>query len=125
MEVYWNEDHSKYAVLVSPGYGADWSFEMPRLAYDKRIVEWYLRHEGDMEYWHLVKNLNSDENKNARRMFADWGYDFVYFGGIRSEGMVCWVPRDAYWRINEYDGSESLEILNKDNWNYIENIEKE
>ena len=49
MEVYYNEDKTKYAVLVSHGFGAGWSsWNDPSVAYDKRVVEfWLTHHESD------------------------------------------------------------------------------
>ena len=45
VDLYYNDDHSCYAVLVSHGFGAGWSsWNSEEIAYDKRVIEWYLEH---------------------------------------------------------------------------------
>ena len=50
MELYEKGDGT-FAVLVSPGYGAGWStWDRKELAYDKRIIEYYLAHCDDRDF---------------------------------------------------------------------------
>ena len=123
VDLYYNEDHSCYAVLVSSGFGAGWSsWNKPEFAYDRRIVEWYLRHNSQ-EFCNKVKvySFFSDasetpEHAEARKFFSSLGYNNVYFGGYRSD-MLHWVPVGSSWRIKEYDGSESIEYRDSSDWN--------
>ncbi len=115
MELYYNEDHTKYAILVSYGYGSAWSADYGKaLAYDKRVIEWYLQHD-NAQYWHKLRDTCSQECKDARAFFQQLGYEYIYFGGLRCN-MIEWMPVGSIWRINEYDGAESIEMFNIDNW---------
>lgn len=119
-ELYWNHDHSAYAVLVSYNFGAGWStWDDEALAYDKRIVEFWLAHKNDGEW---MKSVNSfyDEGSAAHKEAADFfksiGYkDCPYMGGFANIDLH-WVPANAKWRIEEYDGAESLIFENDLNW---------
>ncbi len=105
MELYWNDKHTCYAVLVSSGYGAGWSsWNQPELAYDKRVVEYYMTHSPLM---------SREEVEAAMKQF---GYEDVYAGGWHKIH-VEWVAANAIWRVDEYDGAEGIEYLNLENWN--------
>lgn len=123
VELYWNEDHSMYAVLVSYGFGAGWStWGDSRLAYDKRIVEFWLKHKDDKEWMNTVDIYGSSfreespAHKEAAKFFESIGYECPYMGGF-SDIDLEWIPRGAKWRINEYDGAESIEYERNDTWN--------
>lgn len=89
------------AVLVSPGFGAGWSTwvadEHPNAVFDPRVVEWV---EAGKPYPHPYED---DEN-----------CDF-YTGGL-SQVRIEWVPVGTKFRIDEYDGSETLVVLTPDNY---------
>lgn len=107
----------KVAVLVSPGYGAGWStWGQKELAYDKRVVEFWMQHKDDKEYLRqLDKFKNNKVQEEAEKLFEEWGYKDVYFGGFKQ---ICirWVPVGTLFRINEYDGSESIETNESVDW---------
>ena len=106
---YWNEDHSAYAVLVSPGFGAGWSsWNDKELAYDSAIVEYYLAHYDNLEWKEQIDSYGDNEVKNAAiDFFKSEGYNFVYLGGL-CDCMIEWVPSGKAWRIEEYDGAERI-----------------
>lgn len=114
---YYNEDHTKYAVLVSHGFGSGWATEQIdlRLAYDSRIIEWYL--SLTKETIQLIRIRGTPENNAAQDFLRSLGYDieFLYFGGFKPD-MIEWVPVGKAWRLHEYDGAESIEYLNEDDW---------
>lgn len=115
VDLYYNQEHTAYAVLVSRGYGAAWSYDYGKeLAYDKRVIEWYLEHENE-EFWNKIHHFDSAEYQEAREFFATLGYEYIYFGGLHS-GMLEWMPLGTIWRINEYDGNEAIEYFSLDNW---------
>ena len=81
------------AVIVSPGYGAGWSTwsSDPNAAFDPAIVEWI---EGGK-----VGDPPTEE----------------YPGGL-GNAMIHWLPVGAKFRIDEYDGSESLVRASQEVW---------
>ena len=104
VELY--ERDGKYGVLVSPGYGAGWStWNNPAVAYDKRVIEFWLAHKDDEDY---LRALDVGKDEDASKYFRDLGYRDVYFGGFE-ELELEFVSPGEYWRITEYDGSERLE----------------
>lgn len=82
------------AILYSPGYGAGWStWGDKELAYDKDLVGAYMQGGVDKLAEVTLKK-----------------YPGTYLGGI-SDIEVEWVAQGTRFRINEYDGSESVELL--------------
>lgn len=111
------EKNGKIGVLVSPGYGAGWStWNNAELAYDKRVVEFWLSHKDDKEFMRTVGddgyyNCESNAYKEARNFFNSIGYaKCPYMVGFSSI-VLMFVPRGIPWRILEYDGDEELETL--------------
>lgn len=112
MEYY--EVNGKVGVLVSPGWGAGWStWGTPELAYDKRIVEFWLSHKDDEKFMREIDAF-SDNNAakcEAREFFNSIGYEKMpYMGGFNQ---ICleFVPKGVPFRISEYDGNETLETF--------------
>ena len=114
IEKYYNSDKTAIAVLVSPDYGAGWStWNTPEIAYDRRVVEYW------SEYW-LDKipderYMDIYDSQEVQDFMESIGYDNIYCGGW-GDIRVAWVPVGTLFRINEYDGSESLEILREDSY---------
>ncbi len=93
----------KVAVLVSRGYGAGWStwmYEYPQCLFDPVLAQMLLDGEDEMEIASV----------------AEKRYPNSYLGGL--DGLtVEWVPVGTKFRIDEYDGAESVEILSDMRWN--------
>ncbi len=93
----------KVAVLVSRGYGAGWStwmYEYPQCLFDPVLAQMLLDGEDEMEIASV----------------AEKRYPNAYLGGL--DGLtVEWVPVGTKFRIDEYDGAESVEILSDMRWN--------
>ena len=101
MEGYRNEE-GKYGVVISPGFGAGFStWNDSRLAYDKRIVGLALQY--------INKEITAEELKE---LIESYGYDKVYISSSLNLEVV-WVEPYCYFRIKEYDGSESIEFLDE------------
>lgn len=99
------------AVLVSHGFGAGWStWNCKELAYDKRVVEFWLEHKGDAEYISNVRRIQTRDGMEARKFFKELGYGAVYFGGFGGIEMEI-VPKGVPFVIEEYDGAEHIEFL--------------
>lgn len=98
----------KVAVCYSPGYGAGWSSyaddELQEvLIFHPAIVNMILEGKQNLinEQW-LIDNLGEE-------------YEDVYTGDV-NDLVIEWVPQGSLVRINEYDGYESVEIYNTDNY---------
>lgn len=108
MELY--EKDNKIGVLISPGFGAGWSTWAPddfpiNVALDKRVI---------------VKWLELTNEWDGRDKFEKWLYEitdgaYVYLGGWRDLELV-FVPKGSMFRINEYDGDESIEFFDKSHY---------
>jgi hypothetical protein len=115
MEYY--EKDGKIGVLVSPEYGAGWStWNNAELAYDKRVVEFWLSHKDDKEFMETVGSDGyycgeSKAYKEAARFFKSIGYEKCPYMGGFSTIVLMFVPRGIPWRISEDDGAEELETL--------------
>jgi hypothetical protein len=83
------------AILYSPGYGAGWSTwgGGPEMVFDPEIVE-------------LVEQNRHDEISD---LVESRGLDF-YCGGA-SDLRIMWLPEGTAFRITEYDGNESVEVI--------------
>ena len=92
----------KVAVLVSPGFGAGWYtwHGLLELVFDPIVVE-------------MVESGRHSEIES----YIDNKYpeDTPYIGGA-SDLEVMWVPVGAQFRIDEYDGSESLVLASEEKW---------
>jgi hypothetical protein len=90
----------KVAVLVSPGFGAGWYtwHSIDELVYDPSIVEW-------------VEKVELDKIQ----AYVGLKYPDAYCGGLE-DLEVNWVPVGARFRIDEYDGAESLVLESEERW---------
>lgn len=90
----------KVAVVYSPGFGAGWSTWAGNDAFlfDKRIAEAVIA--GDI--------------KRAEEVAIEID-PHAYLGGSR-DLRVEWLPVGTAFRINEYDGFESIEVLGDVDW---------
>ena len=123
IELY--ENKGKYGVLVSPGYGAGWSTwcsEHPEVAYDKRVIQFWLDHEKDEDFMDTVdgspyRGKASLSWLEANEFFKSIGYEECpYMGGFK-QCVLKYVKKGEPWRITEYDGWENFETL--DNAGFI------
>ena len=97
------------AVLISPGFGAGWStWADPEyrqaVLFDPWIVDILLSDQ-----------YNKKEKNNRIMTHCNLKYPDHYLGGV-SDLTVAWVPQGIWFRVVEYDGSESLEFKENDNW---------
>ena len=93
--------NGKVAVLYSPDYGSGWytwNTNHPELLFDPAIVQ-------------LVEDEKFDELKT----YVTLKYPNIYEGGMW-ELKVAWIPEGAMFRVNEYDGDESIELKDDADW---------
>lgn len=90
--------NGKVGVIISPGFGAGFSTWNDRsMATDYDLVDALLK--GDMTRFKYI----------ADEKYGDW-----YDGGTVNLKVV-WVPEGSRFMIKEYDGNESLVILDDTN----------
>jgi hypothetical protein len=92
--------NGEVAVLFSPDYGAGWfSWGAPEEAiFDPELVE--AVKAGDYAQAEVI----------AERKWPD-----TFRGGV-SQLAIAWVPVGMRFRINEYDGCETVELYNPGNY---------
>lgn len=94
-------EDGKVAVLYSPGFGAGWytwNQECPEILFDPAIVKMV-----EKDQWDKL------------RTYVTLKYPDIYTGGM--DGLkVKWIPEGALFKVNEYDGSESIELKEDDDW---------
>lgn len=108
VERFYNAE-GKLGVLVSRGYGAGWSTWNTYgidLAIDKRIIKTY------MEYKAFGRKANLD---SLCEWFDSIGYKDIYMGGWEDLDIV-WIDKGTTFRIDEYDGAETIEKLDDQDW---------
>ncbi len=93
----------RVAVLVSRGFGAGWSTwisDYPECLIDPVLAQMIVDGADEMEIATV-----------AQKRYPD-----AYLGGL--DGLtVQWLPVGTKFRIDEYDGAESIEILGDIYWN--------
>ena len=95
-----NED-GKVAVLYSPGFGAGWytwNYDYPEILFDPAIVK-------------FVEKKQFDELAT----YVTLKYPEIFTGGME-DLTVEWIPEGTLFKVNEYDGSESIELKESDDW---------
>jgi len=91
------------AVVYSPGFGAGWytwNKEHPELVFDPTIVEYVEKQEKD-------------------KLLAYMGIKFpdLYVGISTIQDLeIAWVEEGVQFRIDEYDGNESIVTKDRDDW---------
>ena len=93
--------NGQVAVLYSPGFGAGWSTwnqEVPELVFEPVIVDFV-----EKEQWEELTT------------YVTLKYPGLYDGGMRDLEIV-WLDVGTEFRINEYDGSESVEVKEEMFW---------
>ena len=91
----------KVAVLISPGFGAGWTTwnrEYPDMLFDPGMADLVLK--GDRE---------------QMRAYAIVKWPNAYLGGLE-DLEVAWVDQGQLIKIDEYDGSESIEYRDSNDW---------
>jgi hypothetical protein len=94
-------DNGKVAVLYSPGFGAGWSTwnqERPEILFDPAIVKFV-----EADQWAELET------------YVTLKYPDIYKGGMKDLA-IAWVPEGTLFRVNEYDGSESIELKEDNDW---------
>ena len=100
--------NGQVAIAYSPGFGAGWSTWVP----DDELAETLLFHPDIINM--ILSNKQSEIDNDW--LVEHFGEEFkdVYCGGVDNLS-IKWVPVGTQFRIDEYDGSESVIELANDN----------
>jgi hypothetical protein len=91
----------RVAVLYSPDYGAGWytwNREYPEMIFDPTVVMFV--EEGELD---------------KVEAYATLKWPDAYLGGLR-DLRIEWIPEGTAFKINEYDGNESIETRDGGQW---------
>jgi hypothetical protein len=91
----------RVAVLYSPDYGAGW-------------YTWNTEHK-DMLFDPTVVMFVESGDLDKVEAYATLKWPEAYIGGLR-DLRVEWIPEGTAFKINEYDGNESIEIRDGNQW---------
>jgi hypothetical protein len=94
-------EDGKVAVLYSPGFGAGWytwNYDTPEILFDPAIVKFV-----EKEKWAELDT------------YVTLKYPEIYKGGM-TDLKVKWIPEGTLFKVNEYDGSESIELKENEYW---------
>lgn len=94
-------ENGKVAVLYSPGFGAGWytwNYDHPEILFDPAIVKFV-----EKEKWDELAT------------YVGLKYPEIYTGGMK-DLTVMWIPEGTLFKVHEYDGSESIELKENDDW---------
>lgn len=97
------------AVLISPGFGAGWStWADSEYRQDCLFDPWIVD---------VIVNGEYSPEEKLERIAAHCAvkYPGLYLGGLE-DLTVDWIPEGAAFRVDEYDGSESVDIRDQGDW---------
>ena len=93
------------AVIYSPGFGAgwySWNTDYPEILYDPVVVEW------------IEAGKPRDHRQTELELYLESTYPDAYTSIDDLE--IEWLEEDTLFKINEYDGSESIVTLENVKW---------
>lgn len=96
----------KVAVLYSPGFGAgwfSWNNDCEQCLFEPEIVEM------------VEAKRHAEIAAVAQRLYSNGGEDHFCDLGAHKLA-VKWLPEGTLFRIDEYDGSESIKERNGEDW---------
>ena len=99
-------EQNQVAILYSPGYGAGWSTwnqKHPEIIFSPDFVQWVLdgKPGGELAAETMANNL--------------FGSETIYVGGAE-QLEIKWLNVDTLFKVIEYDGYESIELEQNQNW---------
>lgn len=123
MEKYFVEGRG-YGVLVSPGYGSEFSARMDdqSIAIDKRVIEAAYKCADAVvprKWWDSdFDELRGFDNEKFSKMLAELGYyeDDGDSLCVIGDFIVEFLHEGTMFKIREYDGSEYIEIFDPTEW---------
>ena len=92
----------RVAVLYSPGWGAGWytwNQDHPECLFDPDVVAW----------------VEQGKQDSCPDLEAKYDWNGFYDGGAQDLA-IKWIPQGVQFRIDEYDGSESVILAQDEVW---------
>lgn len=86
------------AVLISPGYGAGW-------------YSWNKEHKEILFHPKLVEMVEQGRNKEITDKWVKENLGIDMYTGGAEQLQIQWLPEGTAFKIEEYDGFESIETL--------------
>ena len=93
----------KVAVLYSPGFGAGW-YSWERGTYGEEII-----------FDPMMVKYVEEDRYNDLQQYVAMRYPDAYTGGL-ADLTVAWISEGTLFRIDEYDGNESIETMADSTW---------
>ncbi len=95
----------KVAVIYSPQHGAGWYswHHIEELLFDPNLVDLIERSATEDEIEAYCEEHYQNEQKST------------YWGSV-DELVIKWIPEGSIFRIDEYDGAESVVLQDDDDW---------
>lgn len=95
----------RVAVIHSPQHGAGWYswHGIQELLFDPQLVDFIERGATAEEVEAYCDEYYREPNKSS------------YWGGI-DELVIKWIPEGSIFRIDEYDGAETVVLQDDDDW---------
>jgi hypothetical protein len=93
--------NGKIGVIISPGYGAGW------YTWSKNNNQQMLFDSG------LIDLIEKNASYDSLRSYCESVFPDEYFPGSFN---VVWVPIGTKFIVDEYDGSESIQLIENFNW---------
>ena len=94
----------KVAVLYSPGFGAGWST--------------WNSHNADLLFDSIIVDFVLSKPENWQQGIE--AYCYIAYTGLYDAGIidleVAWIPVGSQFKIDEYDGSESVVLRDETDW---------
>jgi hypothetical protein len=91
----------RVAVIFSPGFGAGWytwNLDHPEIIFDPNIV-------------YFIETQEMDKMQT----YVDLKYPDLYLGHFQ-ELVIKWIPEGTEFKIDEYDGNETIVLKEQIKW---------
>ena len=115
MKKYYNKD-GKFGVLVSYGYGAGWSTWNEMKPHDGDFIKFLFENnfiEIVEEKYKLIKDFDEKLIKEKCNEITKENYTCIF--GLKN-CCIEWLEEGTLFKISEYDGAESIELKENDEW---------
>jgi hypothetical protein len=115
----------KVAILFQPCYGTEWSVYVDnpimkkQIVIDSRLVRYIASDSFKQRFINNRHRFSSDEFKHVISTLIPEGLNYgdLIFNSLAFPDLkIMFIPDGSMFRINEYDGSESVEFFNVDNY---------